>query len=165
MPRRYYRKSVKFTGKGNWSHENKGCAASFGEALVNNLAQGGSIIVPASNVQGTRTIGNLTVTVPVMGTSANNNEYYWAVVYVPQGETAKALFATTGNLDGSLYEPNQYVMASRISDGTAGPIRIRSKIMRKLHSGDFISLIVGTPNATQVGESFRALVSYSIKYN
>ena len=164
MPRRFYRKSVKVTGRSNWSHENKGCAGTIAEQAVNGLYQGGAIVVPSITTQGTRTVGNFTITVPFIGTpTATDSEIYWALVYIPQGESAKNLFATTGSVEGSLYEPNQYVMASGISDAQAGPIRIRSRIMRKLHSGDFISLVIGMTNSNVA--SFKALVSYSIKYN
>ena len=161
MVRKY--RSVKYRqfSKANWSHENKGFSGAYGSALVNTFYQGGSVIVPATTTQGTRTVGNWTITVPVPSNAAQ--DIYWALVYVPQGEAAKELFATTGSGDGSLYEPNQYVLASGVSDGSAGPIRIRSSMKRKLHSGDFISLILAQ-NQTS-GANFRGLVSYSIKYN
>ena len=164
MARKYIRRYIKSVGKSNWSHENKGCQSAFGGDLINGLYQAGSIVVPASTNQGTRTVGNWSITVPVT-TAGSSNEFYWALVYVPQGETAKNLFATTGTLEGSLYEPNQYVIASGISDGNAGPIRIRSRMLRKLHSNDFISLIVGTDSTQVASTPMRALVSYSIKYN
>ena len=161
MARRRYRRSLK--SRSNYSHENKGVTAVFGSTFVNELIQAGAIIVPAVTTQGTRTVSNFTITIPVDGTRAG--EIFWALVYVPQGETAKNLFATTGSIEGSLYEPNQYVLASGISDNAAGPIRIRTRMSRKLHSGDFISLIAGSPQSTFNGENLRALVSYSIKYN
>ena len=163
MPRKYVRRTVK--SKANWSHENKGCEVSIASELSNGLFQGGSNIVPATTTQGTRTVGNFTITVPTpFGSSSGVSEVYWALVYCPQGETVKPLFATSGSLEGSLYEPNQYVMASGISDACAGPIRIRTRMSRKLHSGDFISLVIGT-TVQSATTNVRALVSYSIKYN
>lgn len=158
MPRRT-RRSIK--ARSNYSRENKGCFAAFGSEATNGLYQAGSVIVPAVTTQGIRTVGNWNITVPVTLSSAN--EYYWALVYVPQGQTANALFATTGSTEGSLYEPNQYVLASGISDANAGPIRVRTNMKRKLHSGDFISLVIGMSNSNVT--TFRALVSYSVKYN
>ena len=150
--------------KANWSHENKGCNVELSSSLINTLYQGGSIIVPAVTGQGTRTVGNWSITVPVASTAAV--ELFWALVYVPQGTNANNLFATTGSVEGSLYEPNQYVLASGISDNSSGPIRIRSRMLRKLHSGDFISLIIGSTSGTAIaGTVSKALVSYSIKYN
>lgn len=166
MPRRSYRKSVKVTAKSNWSHENKGCLMTPAtENPVNGLYQSGSVVVPSIATQGTRTVGRFSITVPAPLASSAQNEIYWALVYVPQGTNANNLFAVSGTPEGSLYEPNQYVMASGITDGTAGPIRIRSNIMRKLHSGDFISLIIGTIVAQSTTNQCRALVSYSVKYN
>ena len=113
MPRKYVRRIVK--ARSNWSHENKGCYITPGAEAVNGLFQGGSNIVPATTTQGTRTVGNFEITVPTpFGSSSGVSEVYWALVYCPQGETVKSLFATSGDTDGSLYEPNQYVMASEI---------------------------------------------------
>ena len=106
-----------------------------------------------------------TVRVPTpFGSSSGVSEIYWALVYCPQGETVKSLFATSGDTDGSLYEPNQYVISAGISDASAGPIRIRSRMRRKLQSGDFISLVIGS-TVSPSGGQVRALVSYSVKYN
>ena len=167
MARKYI--SVKSRGykKNNWSHENKGCAMTIGTTATNGLYQGGSIIVPADTNPGTRTVGKWTITVPVHG-GLSGVDVYWALVYVPQGTTANNLFSTTGSKEGSLYEPNQFVLASGISDANAGPIRIRSNMMRKLHSNDFVSLILGYQGdgASSIGNTaVTALVSYSIKYN
>ena len=161
----YPRVSVKRTRtKSRWSHENKGCLVTSGQTLVNGLYQSGSIVVPSIAAQGTRTVGRFDITVPV---PANQNaaEIFWALVYVPQGTSASSLFATTGSVEGSLYEPNQYVIASGISDNSAGPIRIRSRYMRILHSGDFVSLIIGSTFQIGTDIPIRALVSYNVKYN
>jgi len=161
MVRKYSVKS-RYYKKSNWSHENKGCNFDVPATQTNGLYQNGSVIVPAINTQGIRTVGNWNITVPCALTT--NGVAYWALVFVPQGTSPNALFSTTGTLEGSLYEPNQFVIASGISESDAGPIRIRSKIMRKLNSGDQISLIIGTPTSGS-SNALRALVSYSIKYN
>ena len=145
----------------NWSHENKGCAMLFGNSTVNTFYQAGSIVVPSVTTQGSRTVGNFSITVPV----PNDLQYVWALVYVPQGTSANNLFATTGGIEGSVYEPNQYVIATGINDGNAGPIRIRSKMQRRLHSGDFVSLIIGCQTDSVANSYAQAIVSYSIKYN
>ena len=160
MPRRTHR-SVK--AKSNYSRENRGVYFQVGSSKVNEIYQGGSLIVPPSTVQGTRTVKNFTITIPVTGNV--NSEYWWALVYVPQSQEAQPLFATTHTPDGTLYEPNQYVIASGMSDGNAGPIRIRTKLARKLHSGDFISLVLGVSSESQGQNYVKGLVSYSIKYN
>ncbi|AYA60339.1 hypothetical protein [Bovine serum-associated circular virus] len=155
--------------KVNWSHETTGISLTIPSEKTNGLYQAGSVVVTPSSVQGVRTVGNWTITVPVSSSAAtaqilSATQIYWALVFVPQGTSANALFSTTGDLSGSLYEPNQFVLASGIADPDAGPLRIRSRIMRKLQSNDQISLILGS---TAIGTSVqgRALVSYSIKYN
>ena len=162
------RKSVKSRvyRKSNWSHENKGVLMTFTaeQAAVNGLYQSGSNIVPAVNVQGTRTVGNFTITLPVPA-NQNASEIFWALVYIPQGTTASALFATNSSVEGSLYEPNQFVIASGVSDNSAGPIRIHTRMRRVLHSNDAVSLIIGSTQKYGTDISIRGLVSYSIKYN
>ena len=161
----YQRTSVKRARpKSRWSHENKGCLMTSGQQLTNGVFQSGSVVVPSITTQGTRTVGRFDITVPVPA-NQNQADIYWALVYVPQGTTANPLFATTGSVEGSLYEPNQYVIASGISDNNAGPIRIRSRYMRILHSGDFISLIIGSTFQIGTDIPVRALVSYNVKYN
>ena len=159
MARRYSVKSRNYK-KANWSRENYGFQIAQAASASNGLYQGGQIIVAPVTTQGERTIGHFTITVPVPGASAS--EVYWALVYIPQGTTANTLFSITGDQTGSLYEPNQFVIASGVSDATAGPIRITSHMKRKLHSGDSISLIIGTVNG--IG-TVRGLVSYAVKYN
>ena len=165
MPRKNVKTIVK-RAKPNWSHENTGFILDYNEqSLVNGLNQLGTIIVPSIANQGTRTVGNFTITVPSPWGSTNQNEVFWALVYCPQGQTVNNLFATTQTTSGSLYEPNQYVIASGVSDSGAGPIRIRSRMSRKLHSGDFVSLIIGSQVAFTNNNRPICLVSYSIKYN
>ena len=79
----------------------------------------------------------------------------WALVYVPEGYQPNTL---DGRNEHSLYEPNQFVMASGFNDPRAGPIRITSPISRNLNSGDQIVLVVGTTQATSVA----GLVEYAI---
>ena len=160
MPRRVSVKSRALRTKANYSRENIGFQFALPASVTNGLYQEGTVIVPASSVQGTRTISKLRVTVN-LGDQASYA--YWALVYVPQGTTANALFSTSGAVNsGSLYEPNQFVMASGVIDPNAGNHDIRSPISRKLHSGDFISLIVGTGVGSQ---TISGLVNYSVKYN
>ena len=158
--------SIKSRSRSNWSHENQGFYLNYSEQQeANGLNQLGTVIVPSTTNQGTRTVGNFTITVPSPWGSTNQNEVIWALIYVPQGTTANSLFSTTHTPTGSLYEPNQYVLASGISDSAAGPIRVHTRMQRKLHSGDFISLILGSTVAFTNNNRPQGLVSYSIKYN
>lgn len=160
MPRKNV-KAIIARPRPRWSHENKSCAMQFSAEPIYTFWQAGSNVVPAATSQGIRTVGNWTITVPV----STDKNVYWALVYVPQGTTVNNLFATSGGAEGSLYEPNQYVLASGIADGNAGPIRVRSKMKRTLHSGDFISLIIASQDQNIANTYNLGLVSYSIKYN
>ena len=107
-----------------------------------------------------RTVGNFTITLTAGLDSSNvSAPVYWALVYVPQGQTTASLNVNNG---GSLYEPNQYVIACGVNDPTAGPIRIRTRMMRKLNSGDFVSLLMAAPLQDAL---YSGCVSYSVKYN
>ena len=89
---------------------------------------------------------------------------WWALVFVPQGYQANALFPfyASSGLQGSLYEPNQFVMACGYNDPSAGPIRIRSRVSRNLQSGDSIALVIGNRGAGNV--VYQGVVSYAIAY-
>ena len=98
----------------------------FGNSTVNTFYQAGSIVVPSVTTQGSRTVGNFSITVPV----PNDLQYVWALVYVPQGTSANNLFATTGgmrvasmNLINTLLQPEltmvmqvQFVLDQRCND-------------------------------------------------
>ena len=160
---RHYSVKSRFYKKANYSRENSGFSIVTSTAASNGLYQNGAIIVPATTTQGERTVGKFTISVPIRQDIAG--ELYWALVYVPQGFNPNNLFAITGNQNGTLYEPNQHVIASGVSDNSAGPIRIHTSMKRRLHSGDSIQLIVGGNTSTLAGITIYGLVSYSIKYN
>ena len=151
MAKRYF-KSVKSVQKANWSREN---TSIFVQSTNQTF---GTNIIPATTVQGIRTVGNFTIT--LTGGTDTSNPIYWALVYAPQGQTTANLTVTDGQ---PLYEPNQYVIACGVNDPTAGPIRINSRMKRKLNSGDFVSLLMFTGQDN--GPVYRGVVSYSVKYN
>ena len=80
-----------------YSIENTGVAISVGADKVNGLRQNGQVVVPATTVQGVRKIKHLTIS--LSGTT-DTHEFYWALVYVPEGYQANALFPAfnTGGL-------------------------------------------------------------------
>ena len=85
---------------------------------------------------------------------------------MPQGYQANALFPyySESHLQGSLYEPNQFVMACGFNDPSAGPIRITSRVNRNLQSGDSVALVIGCPTSITVPTSMDGVVSYAIAY-
>ena len=151
MAKRYF-KSVKSISKVNWSRENTAIS------VMSTNTTFGTNIIPSTTTQGIRTVGNFTIT--LTSSSDTSNPIYWALVYAPQGQTTANLTVQNGQ---TLYEPNQYVIACGVNDPTAGPIRITSRMKRKLNSGDFVSLLMYT--GQQNGPVYRGIVSYSVKYN
>ena len=90
-----------------------------------------------------RKVKHITVSLSDSASSVGS-AFYWAIVYVPQGTQPNALFATTNDITGSIYEPNQFVMNCGVIDPAAGPIRFRSVLSRNLNSGDSIYLVLGS---------------------
>ena len=72
-------------------------------------------------------------------------------------------YFSESQLQGSLYEPNQFVMACGFNDPTAGPIRINSRVNRNLQSGDSVALVIGAPFAGE-GDTLYGVVTYAIAY-
>ena len=62
------------------------------ENIVNGMRQNGQTIIPATDVQGVRSIKHLTVSLSNGNDGAGEQEFYWALVFVPQGYQANALF-------------------------------------------------------------------------
>jgi len=160
--RSYSRKGSK---RVKYSVENVGVKIALPEAVTNGIHQNGQTIVPATDVQGVRSIKHLTVTLTHAGDGDYQEEFYWALVFVPQGYQANALFPyyAESQLQGSVYEPNQFVMACGYNDPSAGPIRIYSRVSRNLQSGDSVALVIGAGGQSQ-GNTLTGIVSYAIAY-
>ena len=75
--------------------------------------------MPFTSVEGMRKVKHITCTL-TGGAGVDNGFVAWALVYVPEGYAPNTLNFS----GGSLYEPSQFVMATGISDYTAGPVRI-----------------------------------------
>lgn len=89
--------------------------------------------MPAVDIQGMRKVKHITVSLTGI---TNENNIWWALVYVPNGTQPNPLNTQAGQ--ASFYEPNQFVMAAGLNDLTAGPVRIRSPVSRNLNSGDSV---------------------------
>ena len=85
---------------------------------------------------------------------------------MPQGYQANALFPyfSESQLQGSLYEPNQFVMACGYNDPGAGPIRITSRVNRNLQSGDSVAIVIGAAADPGTAVALQGVVSYAIAY-
>jgi len=156
MSRRAPRRTIKSYNRDKYSKENFRTQITTGNEYVGTsvLYQGGQEIVPATTVQGMRKVKHITISLSKLG-AAENAPFFWALVFVPQGYSANPL----GAPGGSLYEPNQYVMACGCIDPDAGPIRIRSPIARNLNSGDSVSLVIGSIAPSKI---YAGVVSYAV---
>lgn len=139
-------------------------------------SQAGKSIVFANLVkgidqQGIRKVKNFTLRV----THGCPTPLFFALVYVPAGQTASALKYGTwtqqaGTEPASLYEPNQNViMCGTIDTGSATfPTQastFRSRLARNLNSGDSIALVIGqgfTPTGQNDPFNLALTLNYAI---
>lgn len=133
---------------------------------------GQSVVVPATTLQGMRKVKHMQISLVLQHSDdadamASGAPILWALVYAPQGTAENLQPPATA---GSIYEPNQFVIASGIADANAGPIRINTPLARNLNSGDRIVLIYRLLNGTIIGAadadaSILAMVRYAITLN
>ena len=142
--RSYVRKYRPLANKAKYSQEtNSFVIPSTDFELHNSLYQAAYELVPDTSIQGMRKVKHINVS---MTASAETPLIYWAIVYVPEGFNLTSGGSTSPNwlqLNGSMYEPNQYVINCGIVDPSAGPIRFSSPLSRNLNSGDKIYLVLG----------------------
>ena len=115
----------------------------------------GQLIVPATTLEGMRKVKHITVNLAGLA-----GQFWWAIVYVPQGTTPGSITIGDTTSGAAMYEPNQFCMNCGIVDDNAGPIRFSSPIGRNLNDGDSIILLV-RPNSTQ-SSSIQGTVRYAI---
>ena len=152
MSRKYVR-TIKSRSRDKYSVEHRPINVVSGSTANAGYYQSGQVVVPATTTQGMRKVKHLTVS--MTAALETTTPFFWALVFVPQGYNANVLFSEAG----SIYEPNQFVMACGLVDPDAGPIRIRSPIARNLNSGDSVQLILAS---FQPSMEYRGLVSYAI---
>lgn len=176
----YYSKPIIRSGRSKYSNETT-CfnavltadVAAGSTIPVNNAGQAneykGFVIVPATNVYGTRKVKNFTIRI-----TAHNNDspLVGALVYVPEG--TKAMDMSVTNPTQSLYAPQQNVICTFMIPSQAGDddsdsiTTISSKLARNLSSGDSIMLVLC--NAYDMEASAGApigvvgTVNYAIKF-
>ena len=146
MVRRYYRRTPRSNNRDKYSVENTVCTTPVSTEWTDVPATDLTLaskqfpiaIVAPSDTQGMRKVKHLTLSF----SSPTDVPIYYALVYVPGGyEPSYINYPALGNAI-SLYEPNQFVMASGVLDFTGGPLRIRTPLARNLNSGDSIYLIL-----------------------
>ena len=99
--------SASRTKRFRYSVENTGIRLAMSNE-ASGIYQGGQVVVPPTAVQGTRTIKHLTVSLSE-STLGDHSAFWWALVFVPEGYQPNTLFTSSG-LEGSVYEPNQFVL-------------------------------------------------------
>lgn len=155
---RYYRRR-RYYRKGKYNIENRPLSFNIG-SLENGYYQSQIPIVPPSTTEGVRQVARMTITLTPVSDVAF--PAFWAIVYIPEGAVTSSLFPN----DTTLFQPSNYVLASGVSDATAGPIRISSRLRKNLNANDQIYLLVATSKADPSDPvQFRGLVKYAIKYN
>ena len=186
MPRRYRRrrytlsrplKTVKYSNE----------TASFG--VTGTIVAGDTfvngqpiVVVPPTNVAGTRKVKNFTCRFLVE--SVAPVRIAWAVVYVPDQTTPSNLSSTSNpTVFQSLYEPNQNVIMSGLLVASpfnvigespyfspVTPSTFKSRLARNLNSGDSIQIVwvAYTPNqVTDTSDTVARLtgqVNFAISY-
>ena len=134
----------------------------FNAVLTSAANSGTTVVVPASTEQGKRKVKNFSIQFVSDSTGTVNN-VVWALVYVPEGYNPNALERTVG----SLYEPNQNVIAAGIiNDLTSATNRVFTPMSRNLNSGDRIYLLLSTsPSLAPTNPVILSfLVTYAISY-
>ena len=130
----------------------------FLRAVWGNTTQ--QVIVPPSSTEGMRKVKNITVNLSGAG---NEIDFYWALVYVPQGTTPGTLNITAAATAPAMYEPNQFVMNCGIVDANAGPIRFFTPLSRNLNDGDTIYLLIRPTGLDPL--DLHGVVRYAITLN
>lgn len=151
--RRYYKRR-------KYNIENRPLEFTAPTTLENGFYQNSTQIVAPSTTEGVRQVARMTITITNQTDRPDQNQgtLFWALVYIPEGAVTSALFPNST----TLFTPSNYVLASGISDGNAGPIRISSKLRKNLNANDQIYLLTAT---AQAGSSWVGLVRYAICFN
>lgn len=180
---RYSNETYQNTGNFNSNGADPGAGVSPDNYDTNGFRRGNQIMIPAVNIvsasnnPGIRKVKNFTIQInPTSTVVAQDGTYnappdvrlLWALVYVPEGVATNELSTA---IAGSLYEPNQNVIAQ----GVASPNQINrtfSSLARNLNSGDRIVFIcyflfpINIDNTTDdiVSRVF-VTVNYAIAYS
>lgn len=112
----------------------------------------GKTLVSAAQIQGTRKVKNMTLSI---STSQISVPILCTVIYVPQGTEAGSLSINPsgGPNPSSLYEPNQNVIMQFVlnpvyANGEGSCVqRFKTRLARNLDSGDSIKLVMAPSTA------------------
>lgn len=155
MAKTYKKKT--YYNKKKYNIENRPVQFTAPSTAENSFYQNSIQIVPPSTVEGVRQVARMTITLTNSTDRPTENQgtLFWAIVYIPEGVSTTALFPTST----VLFQPSNYVLASGVSDGNAGPIRISSRLRKNLNAGDQIFLLTATGQASS---TWVGLIRYAI---
>ena len=169
---RYYRRRRIYRKKNKWSIEQRpGFIAGNGWATASDAYLNRQALIPivqSTQQEGVRKAKNISISLatPAYAGQANSS-FYWALIYLPEGQTANDLSSSN-----QLYTPSQFVISSGIVSNEQGKMRITSRLARNLNQGDAIYLLIGTnsdllPSSDLAANTrrFNYLVRYAICYN
>ena len=139
---------------------------------VGNPATLGKTLVDAAQIQGTRKVKNLALS--ISSTNPCEVPILCAVVYVPQGTSPSQLNLNAANQKepNSLYEPNQNVIMQFVlnpvynaGQGT-NVQRFKTRLARNLDSGDRIMLICAPAYASANAQTVKiaGTLNYAISF-
>lgn len=128
-------------------------------------------IVNPTNVEGMRKVKNISIqlafneqyTDPENGTVqfTENQQFLWAIVYVPKGSEPGEI---NPYVNGVLYSPPQFIMASGIYDTNqpGNSSRIYTPLSRNLNPGDGIAFVYKPVNSFFYTQQLKAVINYAI---
>ena len=117
-------------------------------AAATGTTQETELIYQSSNVSGVTPLQKIkNITISLNTEAASATPVFWALVYVPAGY-AVSMLNLAPNVE--MYNPRQFVIAagSFIADADSEPVRIFTRLARKLNPGDAIFLATLSPLAT-----------------
>lgn len=170
---RYSRRRYRIYKKNKWSIEQRPGFVSGGgwtttsDGYLNRQAL--IPIVASTTQEGVRKAKNMSISIAPPAKQSGeltNAPFYWALLYVPEGNTPNELSS-----QGQLYQPSQFVISSGIVTQEQGKMRISTRLAKNLNQGDSIYLLIGTNNnfinsgTPDSNYRFNYLVRYAICYN
>lgn len=139
--------------------------------------------------EGCRTVKNISIVIVNRGSDIGSPEppadqrlfsvqdqiiYYYALVFVPDGYEPQDLRVpddsdqSPAGRVSDFYNANQYVIVSGLTTITSSPRTIKTRLARKLHSGDSIALLIRPVSLDDTLPSqfdFIGTVTYALKFN
>ena len=110
---------------------------------VEGQTKTGTVLVAPADLQGTRKVKNMLLTI---NSSGNSQPIVGCVVYLPAGTSPSSIETGASYLAGSMYEPNQnvimqFVLPPNLNNSIDNVLRVKTRLARNLDSGDKLLLV------------------------